>query len=161
MGRMAGSGRPSSCIILRNFFRTLILFLTECRSATVMKGVFFNMKKLLVSLLCLIMLFPAIASAGTVVTSFYPVWLIAVRQVAAGILFLLYMSIKGIPLFDIWQSGRKNIVELLADINYLAVPGTDIYRFMAGLCPEADAGGTGTAGSCTGNDRCVPDQYTW
>ncbi len=42
-----------------------------------------------------------------------PVWLIAVRQVAAGILFLLYMSIKGIPLFDIWQSGRKNIVELL------------------------------------------------
>ncbi len=42
-----------------------------------------------------------------------PVWLIAVRQVAAGILFLLYMSIKGIPLFDIWQSGRKNIKELL------------------------------------------------
>ena len=76
---MAGSGRPSSCIILRNFFRTLILFLTECRSATVMKGVFFNMKKLLVSLLCLIMLFPAIASAGTVVTSFYPVWLIALN----------------------------------------------------------------------------------
>ncbi|SDC32431.1 Permease of the drug/metabolite transporter (DMT) superfamily [Succiniclasticum ruminis] len=42
-----------------------------------------------------------------------PVWLIAVRQVAAGILFLLYMNIKGIPLFDIWQSGRKNIKELL------------------------------------------------
>ena len=42
-----------------------------------------------------------------------PVWLIAVRQVAAGLLFLLYMSIKGIPLFDIWKSGRKNIKELL------------------------------------------------
>jgi drug/metabolite transporter (DMT)-like permease len=42
-----------------------------------------------------------------------PVWLIAVRQVAAGLLFLLYMSIKGIPLYDIWKSGRKNIKELL------------------------------------------------
>ena len=42
-----------------------------------------------------------------------PVWLIAVRQIAAGILFLLYMNIKGIPLFDIWRSGRKNIKELL------------------------------------------------
>ena len=42
-----------------------------------------------------------------------PVWLIAVRQVAAGFLFLLYMIIKGEPLFALWQSGRQNIVEML------------------------------------------------
>ncbi|MBR1590230.1 MAG: EamA family transporter [Acidaminococcaceae bacterium] len=42
-----------------------------------------------------------------------PVWLIAVRQIAAGLLFLLYMIIKGEPLFALWQSGRQNIVEML------------------------------------------------
>ena len=42
-----------------------------------------------------------------------PVWLIAVRQVAAGFLFLLYMIIKGEPLLALWQSGKKNIVEML------------------------------------------------
>ena len=41
-----------------------------------------------------------------------PVWLIAVRQVAAGLLFLLYTIIKGEPLFAIWQSGRQNIAEI-------------------------------------------------
>ena len=35
-----------------------------------------------------------------------PVWLIAVRQVAAGILFLLCMGLKGEPLFAIWHSGQ-------------------------------------------------------
>ena len=43
----------------------------------------------------------------------YPVWLIAVRQVAAGILFLLVMRIKGEPLLALWRSGRKNITEML------------------------------------------------
>ncbi|MBO6038394.1 MAG: EamA family transporter [Acidaminococcaceae bacterium] len=43
----------------------------------------------------------------------YPVWLIAVRQLAAGLLFLLYMGMKGEPLFAIWQSNRKNIIEML------------------------------------------------
>ena len=43
----------------------------------------------------------------------YPVWLIAVRQVAAGILFLLFMRIKGEPLLALWRSGRKNITEIL------------------------------------------------
>lgn len=42
-----------------------------------------------------------------------PVWLIAVRQVAAGILFLLCMGLKGEPLFAIWHSGQKNIKEML------------------------------------------------
>lgn len=42
-----------------------------------------------------------------------PVWLIAVRQVAAGFLFLSFMAVKSEPLFAIWQSGRKNIVEML------------------------------------------------
>lgn len=41
-----------------------------------------------------------------------PVWLIAVRQVAAGILFLLSTIIKKEPLFAIWRSGRKNIKEM-------------------------------------------------
>jgi len=41
-----------------------------------------------------------------------PVWLIAVRQVAAGLLFLLYTVIKREPLFAIWQSGRQNIIEM-------------------------------------------------
>ena len=36
-----------------------------------------------------------------------PVWLIAVRQVAAGVLFLLCMGLKGEPLFAIWHSGQK------------------------------------------------------
>ncbi len=43
----------------------------------------------------------------------YPVWLIEVRQLAAGLLFLLVMGIKKEPLFALWQSGRKNIVEML------------------------------------------------
>ena len=42
-----------------------------------------------------------------------PVWLIAVRQVAAGILFLLYSLFRGEPVLTIWQSGSSHVKEFL------------------------------------------------
>jgi len=41
-----------------------------------------------------------------------PVWLIAVRQLSAGILFLLYILYKGEPLLDVWKSGSGYIREM-------------------------------------------------
>ena len=43
-----------------------------------------------------------------------PVWLIAVRQVAAGLLFLLYMMIKREPLFAIGMACIMITVVMLA-----------------------------------------------
>ena len=42
-----------------------------------------------------------------------PVWLILVRQLAAGILFLLYSALKGEPVLKLWNSGRGNVKEML------------------------------------------------
>lgn len=42
-----------------------------------------------------------------------PVWLILVRQLAAGILFLLYSSLNGEPVLKLWNSGRRNVKETL------------------------------------------------
>lgn len=42
-----------------------------------------------------------------------PTWLIVVRQLVAGMLFLGYLVIKRQPVFTIWHSGKDNLLELL------------------------------------------------
>lgn len=42
-----------------------------------------------------------------------PTWLIAVRQLVAGILFLGYLVVTRQPIFTIWHSNRENLHELI------------------------------------------------